>query len=262
MNTRKIYDEDGKGFTRIFSHDKVEKVNPVEFYQNYQLQKTAIGIRDMLSAKNPFLTSRLPEAFFLKKASELLQGFFDEFRATKVPEIFIKLLNTEKKKDQIKLLKGQTITTDILMSLIFISYEDFGYLYSKYTFENLAKGTDEDKLPKLIKVNDDDSVHKVGQTELTDGDLRNVINSRKVIVSHFFEKEKLWHCLFLTYNSIAGKENWKNGQPHFHYISSSFGISKEAFIESMESGNYKSTSIHIDLLDYGTQPSKNTANKT
>lgn len=61
--------------------------------------------------------------------------------------------------------------------------------------------------------------------------------------------------LFVTYNSIGGKENWKEGQAHFHYISSAFGISKEEFIESMRSGKYKSTSVHIDLLEYGKQTS-------
>ena len=55
---------------------------------------------------------------------------------------------------------------------------------------------------------------------------------------------------------MGGKENWKNGQPHFHYISSGFGIFKDDFIESMRTGNYKSTSIHIDLLEYGEQPKK------
>ena len=55
---------------------------------------------------------------------------------------------------------------------------------------------------------------------------------------------------------MGGKENWKDGQPHFHYISSGFGISKNDFIESMRTGNYKSTSIHIDLLEYGEQPKK------
>jgi hypothetical protein len=52
---------------------------------------------------------------------------------------------------------------------------------------------------------------------------------------------------------LSGKESWKNGQAHFHYISSAFGVSKEDFIESMRTGNYKATSIHIDLLDYGNQ---------
>ncbi len=121
------------------------------------------------------------------------------------------------------------------------------------SFENLPNGLEGKKLPKLFHIKEDGTIHKVGETDLTDGELKNVIEHRKVIVSHFFEKDDFWHCFFLTYNSIGGKENWKNGQAHFHYISSSFGISKADFIESVRTGKYKSTSIHIDLLDYGNQ---------
>jgi hypothetical protein len=253
MNTEKIFDENGQGFTRIFSTDKVEKVNPIEYYKTYELEKRAISLRDLLNAKNPFHTSQLDDKFFIKNAKETLVGFFEKFEQIKVHDNFIELLNTTRKKDQERLLKGLTLNHDELMSLIFKSYYDFGFLYSKYLFENLPSGLEGKKLPKLFHIKEDGTIEKVGETDLTDGELKNVIEHRKVIVSNFFEKDEFWHCFFLTYNSIGGKEKWKNGQAHFHYISSSFGISKADFIESMRTGKYKSTSIHIDLLDYGKQ---------
>jgi len=73
----------------------------------------------------------------------------------------------------------------------------------------------------------------------------------------FFKKDDTWHCIFNTYASLAGRENHKDGQAHFHYISSSFLLTKQEFIDSMESGKYRSTSVHIDLLDYGHQPNEN-----
>ncbi len=254
METNKIFDENRKGFTRVFSDEKVEKVNPIEYYKTYELEKRAIVLRDLLNLKNQFLTSQLDHSFFIKKAEETLVGFFEQFEQTKVHNNFLELLNTTRKKDQVNLLKGLTINPDELMSLIFKSYSDYGFLYSKYLFENLPNGMEGKKLPKLFHIKDDETIEKVGETDLTDGELKNVIEHRKVIVSHFFEKEDIWHCFFLTYNSIAGKENHNNGQPHFHYISSGFGISKEDFIESMRNGNYKSTSVHFDLLEYGNQP--------
>jgi hypothetical protein len=253
MKTEKIFDENGHGFTRVFSTDKVELVNPVEYYKKYELQKRTITLRDFLFAKNPFLTSQIEDKFFVRKAEETLVGFFEKFEQTKVHENLIQLLNTTRKKDQEALLKGMTLNTDELLSLIFKSYNDFGYLYSKFLFENLPGGLVGKKLPKLFHIKDDGTIMKVGETDLTDGELKNVIEHRKVIVSHFFEKEDFWHCFFLTYNSIGGEENWKKGQAHFHYISSSFGISKADFVESMRTGQYKSSSIHIDLLDYGQQ---------
>lgn len=254
MDTEKIYNDKGQGFTRIFSSDKVEKVNPNEFYRTYEIEKRTIALRDLLAMKNPYLTSLLDDKFFIKKAEETLDGFFEQFEKTPVHKNFISLLTTERKKDQLILLKGLSLNPDELMSLIFKSYNEFGFLYSKYRFDILPKGLEGKKLPKMFHIQDNGEIVKVGETNLSDGELKNVIEHRKVIIAHFFEKEALWHCFFLTFNSIAGKENWKNGQPHFHYISNFFGVPKEDFIESMRTGNYKSTSIHIDLLDYGNQP--------
>ena len=193
--------------------------------------------------------------FFIKKAEESLEGFFEKYDKVEVHENYLKLLATTKKKDQIKLLKGMSLSPGELMSLIFKSYNNYGYLFSRYLFENLPTGFEGKKLPQLFQLKEDDSIEKVGETDLTDGELKNVINQRKVIVSNFFEKDDTWHCFFITYNSIGGKENWKDGQPHFHYISSSFGITKEEFIESMRTGKYRSTSVHIDLLDYRNKSS-------
>lgn len=253
MHTEKIFDENGQGFTRVFSADKVERVNPIEFYKTAELEKRAIMLHDLLSAKDPFLASMVSREFYLKNAEKGLVEFFEEFEKTEVDSKLLELLTTGRKKDQVSLLKGVKFNPDQLMSLIFKSYKDFGLLYSKYLFENLPDGMEGKKLPKMFRMKEDGSIEKVGETELTDGELKNLIEHRKVIASHFFENEDLWHCFFITYNSIKGKENWKDGQAHFHYISSGFGISKEEFIESMRTGKYKSTSIHIDLLDYGNQ---------
>jgi hypothetical protein len=253
MDAKKIYDENGQGYTRIFSTDKVESVNPVDYYKNYELEKRATVLRDLLNSKDPVLTSQLDKSFFLKQAEDTLEGFFEKFEKTEPHENFIKLLETTRKKDQVRLLKGLSINPDELMSLILKSHKDFGFLYSKYRFENLPSGFEGKKLPELIQLNDDGSIKKIGDTDLTNGELKNAIEHRKVIIAHFFEKDEVWHCFFTTYNSIGGKENWKNGQAHYHYISSAFGISKADFIESMRTGKYKSTSIHIDLKDYGNQ---------
>ncbi|MBK5214607.1 MAG: hypothetical protein JJE55_13210 [Flavobacteriaceae bacterium] len=256
MNTERIFNENGSGFIRTFASDKIEKVNPVEYYKNAELKQSATLIRDMLYATNPLLTSFLDSEYFEKKAKEMVVGYCEQCEKIEVNENFIELLQTERKKDQVRLLKGMTLDPDVLMSLIFKSYNDFNYLYSKYHFRNLPPEFEGKKLPKLFHLKEDGSVHKVGETELTDGQLKHIIENRKVIVSHFFEKDDIWHCFFLTYKSLGGKENWKDGQPHFHYISSAFGISKEDFVESMRTGNYKSTSVHIDLLKYGEQPNK------
>ncbi len=258
----KIADEDGNGFYRIFWDDKVEKVNPVEYYKNYELNKRAISFRDILEMKNPFLAGKLTTDFYVKLAKEEIEKekFWETKEEIEVPENFLKLLETTRKKDQVSLLKGLSINPDQLISLIFKSFNDHHYLYSRYRFENLPKDLDDKKRPKVADISKEGVIKTVGETELTEGQVKKMINERKVIIAHFFDRGDDWHCLFITYNSIDGRENHKNGQPHFHYISSAFGITRDDFIKSMESGNYKSTPIHIDLLEYGNQPTANDDN--
>ena len=251
----KIEDEDGNGFYRIFWDDIVEYVNPIEYYKQFELQKRAISYRDILEIKDPILTSKLSEDFFIRFAEAKLseEKFWEIKEQTDVHENFLKLLETTRKKDQESLLKGLSINPNQLISLIFKSCQNYGYLYSRYRFENLPKGLESKKKPKLANIAED-GIITIGNTDLTKGQIKNMIEHRKVTISHFFDKGADWHCLFITYNSINGKENWKDGQPHFHYISSSFGVTRSDFIKSLKNGQYKSTSIHIDLLNYGNQP--------
>ncbi len=256
METHKIYDEKGGGFTRVFTTDEVVNVNPIEFYKDFFLIQKAIMLKDLLSVDKPYLIPHLSDDFYIEQARKNVDfDFFKKFEELEVNPNFIELLKTTKKKVQIKLLKGQSLNSDELMALIFKSYAAFDYLYSRYRFEILPPNFEGKKLPAMFNLNADGSIEKSGETDLTDGELKSLIAQRKVIVPHFFEKDDVWHCFFATYNGLYGKENWKDGQAHYHYISSSFGISKEDFIESMRTGNYKSTSIHIDLLEYGSQPS-------
>lgn len=258
----KIADEDGNGFYRIFWDDKVEKVNPVEYYKNYELNKRAISFRDLLVMKDPFLAGKLTTDFYVKLAKEEIEKekFWETKEEIEVPENFLKLLETTRKKEQVSLLKGLSINPDQLISLIFKSFNDHHYLYSRYRFENLPKDLGDKKRPKVADISKEGVIKTVGETELTEGQVKKMINERKVIIAHFFDRGDDWHCLFITYNSIDGRENHKNGQPHFHYILSAFGITRDDFIKSMESGNYKSTPIHIDLLEYGNQPTANNDN--
>lgn len=257
----KIADEDGNGFYRIFWDDNVEKVNPVEYYKNFELNKRAISYRDIVEMKNPFLAGKLTNDYYVRFAKEEIEKekFWETKEKIEVPKNFLKLLETTRKKDQVSLLKGLSLNPEQLISLIFKSFNDHKYLYSRYRFEILPKDLDDKKIPKVADISVG-VVKTVGETDLTEGQVKKMINQRKVIIAHFFDRGDDWHCLFITYNSIDGRENHKDGQPHFHYISSAFGITRDNFIKSMQSGNYLSTPIHIDLLGYGNQPVANNDN--
>lgn len=263
FKSEKIVDKNGDGFYRVFWDDKVEKVNPVEYYKNVELNKRVITYRDILQMKDPFLAQKLSPDFYVRYAKEEIEKekFWETKEQTEIPENLLTLLETTKKKDQISLLKGLSINPDQLIALIFKSFKEHGYLYSRYRFENLPKDLADKRKPKIADISKEDAIKIIGDTDLTEGQVKKMINERKVIIAHFLDRSEEWHCFFITYNSIDGKENHKDGQPHFHYISSAFGITRDDFIKSMESGNYKSTSVHIDLLGYGNQPITNTDEK-
>jgi hypothetical protein len=251
MKEEKIYDEDGKGVTTVFYASDFEFVNPIQYYSDTQIKTIMSMERELLTMKNPILASELSQEFFFKRALEQWNERYVEIKATKVPENFLKLLDAKSKKEQVKLLLGQCINPDELIAFIFKAWEE-GFSFSQYTTEHHHKGLDTSKLPKLIHLKNKE-IKTVGKTDLSDGQLRQVIEQRKVTVAKFFDKGQDWHCLFLTFNSIVGKESWKGGQAHLHYISSKYNITREQAVNGFKNGNYPSTSVHIDLLDYGNQ---------
>ena len=105
-------------------------------------------------------------------------------------------------------------------------------------------------MPSIVHLTDN-KVHKSGETDLTDGQLKQIVEHRKVIISKFIDKGELWHCFFLTFESLKGKEKWKDGKPHYHYISSAFGLTREQVIGELKKKNYKLNNLpHIEMIDY------------
>jgi hypothetical protein len=252
MDELLIFDDDGKGFIRGLVSTDVEFVNPIDYYSKVSIKMHKLILKDSISLQFPLLAPSLRDEDFLKHAIKNWFTKKSEIEAVHVPENFIRLLHSQSKKDQIKLLKGQTLNPDQLIALIFKAWTDFGFSFSQYTATHYHKGLDIGKLPRLINI-EGDKVTKVGITPFSDGQLKQVIDQRKVIVAKFLDKGTEWHCFFLTHNSLKGKENWKGGQAHFHYISDKFGLKRSEVLERLKSGDYASTSVHIDLLNYGNQ---------
>lgn len=241
---------DQQNFLEQYSNDVVEKVNPINLFYEVELRKRAKNMGNILYSENPFLASQVDPSFIVNKANKETNEYINSFFEIDVNRNLKLLLDSKKKRDQIKLLKGIKVTPDEFTAFIFIAFKEYDYLFSRYWIETLPNSMDGKQLPKVVRLKEDDSIDKLGNTDLTDGQLKNLVLHRKVNVSNFLERGNDWHCFFTTYNSLAGRENWKDGTQHYHYISSEFGISKDDFIDSIRKGNYKSTPIHIELLGY------------
>lgn len=185
-----------------------------------------------------------------KEAEELTEALLNEIENKPLPPAILQLLDQElKKKDQISLLKGVVISTE-QMGTLFLQAGKRGYNFSNYRFEGKAKNYTEKDLPTFAYLHSDGSVEYAGETSLTNGQVKDLILTSTFLVARIFDNGKHWHCFFQNSKGLQGKEPGKLGsQPHIHYISDSFGISKEDLIKAVKNGNYPHTPVHILLKD-------------
>src|SRR6185369_17265617 len=102
-----VNSDDGNGFYKIWTATDVEYVNPIEYYSNYEINKVISLERDLIFIQNPKLLSELNQEFFQKRAQEQWDEKYKKIVATEIQESFLKLLESTKKREQEKLLKGQ-----------------------------------------------------------------------------------------------------------------------------------------------------------
>ncbi len=247
-----ISDSDGKTRYTVFADDDFEYLNPIRHFSESMINMHINLERDFCMLNKPpipFVPSEL-----VKNAIEKWREHNENIKKTELSSNWIALLNSNSKSEQVKLLKGASLTPDGLTALIIKAWTDFNYSFSQYSAEHLHNGLIKSEMPKVLHVSGDD-VSTMGSTSLSDGQLRQAVEHRKVTVSKFLDKGSTWHCLFLTFRSLRGEENWKDGQPHLHYISDKFGISRQNVVKELKSKDYNLGNLpHIDLLDYGVQP--------
>lgn len=249
----KIPSDNGKGFYTISGGTDFEFVNPIEYKTQTAISYQTSVIRDILMLEDSSFSIEIAEKVANKQATEFWNEMYQEIIATEIPVNFLTLLNAESKSEQEKLLRDQFFTPSSLQAYIFKAFTDYGFVYSQYVGTNYHK-TDMDALPTLANVKETGEVEKVGETTMSDKQIKHTIFQRKKIVANFLDNGNTWHCFFITYKSIRGEEDWENGQPHYHYISDKWNIPRDEIVKGIKSTDYSGTRIHIKLLDYGNQP--------
>ncbi len=210
-----------------------EYVNPIEhtFY-------TLLGIGSV------FIENGIPQEDVFKMCKDEIL----KYKSISLPNCLLQLLAATSKKEQQKALKGFSLTQDELVAFSFIAFEKYGFKYSQYKTQHFHKGFDKTLLPQLLRRYDNGSIKTIGHTPLSAGQQRQVFEHRDVKVAKFFDNGDVWHCFFLTFKSLEGKERHKNGQPHLHYISDKWGISRNEVLAQLTSKDYHLPSLpHIDF---------------
>ena len=254
MKKIEFIDKQDNSVTKAYISEDIEKVIPSKYYAETQLETKKDMLKTMYKDKPEF--ADCSEEFWYIEAAKLLGGMFTKIKDTEVPKNFLSLLESKKKKEQLSLLKGQTLTPEELFSLI-IHAETKGYTFSEYHFRGTPPNVNSEQLPKMIEIKEDGNVRKVGETSLSDGQLKTAVEQSKTIVAKVLDKGDEWHCLYLTYKGLAGKEPGTQGQrPHINYISDKFGLSREELITKIKNGECPSSGVHIGILDYSSAENK------
>jgi hypothetical protein len=245
-----IPDNDNKGFTQILSTGDFEYVNPIEKVREMSYNHTNLLNRTLILLNKPPFPISLLDNWFLEKAEEAWQEKYNDISNTEYSENLNKILESTKKQEQVNLLKGVTVSVYGLTAFIFKAFSKHGYTFSQYRSDHHHNGVIESELPTSIRV-DKGKVEYSGTTNLTDGQLKQVVEHRKVIIAKILDKGDSWHCFFTTFQSLKGEENWQNGTPHYHYILNTFGLTRAQVLAELQSKNYKLNNLpHIELTDY------------
>lgn len=148
-------------------------------------------------------------------------------------------------KEQIKLLKDVTLTpTDILW--LNKEAQDAGFLMDIYHEEKYPEKFDEKKHPLLFQKKEDGSIEKMGSTDMTEGEMRALLEQRKVIQARVYHKESIWHCFYFTFKGLAGEESGITGsKPHYHYLSDKSGVKWDDLVSRIKDCDMPSSKVHI-----------------
>jgi len=244
MDIKKIASEDGNGFYTFFDMQNVTACNPVYYFGVHQQRAKLEMIKNVLSLKNLRLTQRLTATYKRQFLFEW-QSYYRSAITRQLPEALNQLLITDKKKKQIRLLSDLILTKDDFFAFILQSWEIHKFSFSRCVFEHRPKDLENSIYPHFIYKDEQDKIHTRGRTTLTEGQLKLAISERHVVIANFFEKEDKWHCLFSTYKAIGGNESPHIGEPHYHYVSSSWGYSKEQVLNQLSSYRYSLNSLYL-----------------
>lgn len=251
MYERRIADPDSNGAFNVIHGDEFEFVNPEQkLLEQFLFVNMSLLRQQAYMQIPPALASRMtPDdekrvmTQILKQANEEATAEINRLRFVTIPEELLAIFTGLRKKDEEKLFKKVTLTPEMFMSLI-LHAGTLGYTYSLYTYIQNPTGTNGDTVPRFAyKDETDNSVFNTDDTSMSKGQIRALIEQRSTRVVKMLDKGAMWHCFFLTFKGIAGKE--KDHPPHMHYLSSSWALTREQALSQLQSKSYSIPSAHV-----------------
>ena len=244
---REFYIRDKKTGAAYRGYEPSTDINcpPFDYYRFGYANHYAILFQDILKVKCPV---PIPDAFVRKFALQQTDEMIAEKLTNSEPNAAIHTLlfnDTLSHKEQEKLLKGVALTPS---DFLWMNKEaqDVGYLLDVYHEEKYPDRFKEKKHPVLIHVEEDGSIEKMGTTDMSEGEMRALLEQRKVIQARIYHKDSIWHCFYYTFRGLAGQESGILGsKPHYHYLSDKSGIAWDDLVERIKDCDMPASKVHI-----------------
>lgn len=148
-------------------------------------------------------------------------------------------------KKQKRLLRGLKFEIKDILWLYKVA-ENLGYLLDTTLVERHPAKCDVKKMPHVFYQNKDGLMDVIGDTDLTDAEMKAYLKERKVVQVRLFHNKEHWHCFYYTFKGLAGKEHGDMGsKPHYHYLSDKSGITWIQLQDRIKACDMPSSDVHI-----------------
>ena len=228
-------------------HNDVD-CRPLDYFRVGHAETTALAYYEYLKYKSPIpVPLAMVRRFMLAETDKMIA---DKLAETSPNPKIHQLLTDEtlSYRQQNQLLKGLEINAyDILW--LNKEAQDLGYLLDVYHEEKHPVKFDAKKHPYIIKENEDGSVETIGVTDMTEGEMKALLQQRKVVQARIYHKDTTWHCFYFTFKGLAGEESGVMGsKPHYHYLSDKSGIAWNDLMQRIKACDMPTSKVHIVVI--------------
>ena len=212
--------------------DDIEHVSPMMWFGAYKFfQLTQLG------------------GYSNDKAKEMSMDMLKAYVSRPCPSFLLDLYTSKSKKQQEKLLRGQSITPEDLICWI-LQGGKIGGLFSQYAYDAGIPDDLKGRVPILIDASDTQNIKTVGGTDLSPAALLHLVEHQTKIIAQLIDfNDGRWYCFYRTHRGLAGRESGNQGQ-HVHFISSAYGINRDVLVEGLKNGECPKSGFHVHLSGY------------
>lgn len=218
---------------------------PFDFFRYGNALNFSNIFKDSLRGNSSIeIPDKMIKTFVLGKVDDLISDILDK---TTHNDNLWKLLSIDELsyKEQNALLKNQVLSPSDLLWLN-KDAQDLGYLLDIFHEEKYPAKFQEKQTPICFQEKENGEIETIGNTNMTDGEMRALLEQRKVVQARIYHRNERWHCFYFTFKGLAGLESGLMGaKPHYHYLSDKSGIMREELNKRIADCDMPSSKVHI-----------------